>query len=609
MMNFEKIKLIIWDLDDTLWEGTLSEGDINFPQKHAVLLKMLMDCGIINSICSKNDYEKTIDCLKKLGIEECFVFMSIDWTSKGQRISTMLKDMGLRADNVLFIDDNITNLQDALFREKNLMVSSPDIIPQLEDYVKSLPKNDPDHKRLKQYRMLESKRELKKSFGKDNEAFLYSTNTRVEIHKDCISQADRIHELILRTNQLNFTKIRCTKEELILLLNDSRVDSAYIKASDKFGDYGIVGFYAIKEGVLLHFLFSCRTIGQGVEQYVYSLIGWPELNIVGDVVSHLERIPAPKWINQNNRTDTINKKKIKGKVLLKGPCDISGMLNFLDSDSIISELTHIGKTRHNYIEHHNHSVNFLQFNGMLDEEKQDWLALPMNDEDMFDTALFDRDLNVVFLSSVLEPALGIYKNRITGRMFAYGGLWDKPLTDKKYWDAYVNNEVFTGDNKYTYDFLERFSAKYEFVGRQSPTEYVENLRKLLQVLPSHTFLCILLGSEIPHLENKHSFLVERHIINKQYNDAIKHLASSEPRVGVIDFTAFVKDQSDYADRITHFSRRVYFEAAIEANRIIEEKTGRNYMKSRFLLFFETLFKTTKTYMYSVVKKIMNCCSR
>ena len=60
-------------------------------------------------------------------------------------------------------------------------------------------------KRLAQYRILEQKREAKNK-ASDNLQFLYSTNTQVSIHKDCLNQLDRIAELVMRTNQLNFTK-------------------------------------------------------------------------------------------------------------------------------------------------------------------------------------------------------------------------------------------------------------------------------------------------------------------------------------------------------------------------------------------------------------------
>ncbi len=53
MYDFEKIKLIVWDLDDTFWSGTLSEGDVVVPEQNINLIRRLTDIGIVNSICSK----------------------------------------------------------------------------------------------------------------------------------------------------------------------------------------------------------------------------------------------------------------------------------------------------------------------------------------------------------------------------------------------------------------------------------------------------------------------------------------------------------------------------------------------------------------------------
>ena len=99
MIDYSKIKLVIWDLDDTFWKGTLSEGPIVSIAENIQLVRDLTDRGIVNSICSKNDYKPTVQKLKELEVDDLFVFKSIDWTPKGQRISKLIKDMGLRPVN------------------------------------------------------------------------------------------------------------------------------------------------------------------------------------------------------------------------------------------------------------------------------------------------------------------------------------------------------------------------------------------------------------------------------------------------------------------------------------------------------------------------------
>ena len=59
----EKIKLVIWDLDDTFWAGTLSEGGGDAIEANIACLRTLVDRGIMNSISSKNDFDKAMKYL------------------------------------------------------------------------------------------------------------------------------------------------------------------------------------------------------------------------------------------------------------------------------------------------------------------------------------------------------------------------------------------------------------------------------------------------------------------------------------------------------------------------------------------------------------------
>ena len=178
MIDIKTIKLIIWDLDDTFWMGTLSEGGATTIAENIRLVRDTTDAGIINSICSKNEPDPTIAHLKNLGIWEYFVFASINWDNKGARLVHMIDSMALRPQNVLFIDDNVHNLQEAKHFLPEIQIAEPDVIAELIAQVALLPKKDIAHKRLKQYKVLEEKAEAAKSFD-SNEAFLYSSNIRV----------------------------------------------------------------------------------------------------------------------------------------------------------------------------------------------------------------------------------------------------------------------------------------------------------------------------------------------------------------------------------------------------------------------------------------------
>ena len=68
------VKCLVWDLDDTLWNGTLLEGDHVFiadEVRHTV--EVLDSRGILQSIASKNDHDLAWSRLSELGVAEYFI--------------------------------------------------------------------------------------------------------------------------------------------------------------------------------------------------------------------------------------------------------------------------------------------------------------------------------------------------------------------------------------------------------------------------------------------------------------------------------------------------------------------------------------------------------
>lgn len=588
-IGFSNIKLIIWDLDDTFWRGTLSEGPVSPIQENISLLHILTDHGVVNSICSKNDYEQTVAKLEELKVNDLFVFKSIDWTPKGQRISKLIKDMGLRPVNCLFLDDNIVNLNEAKFYEKDLMIAEPSIIPELIAYYDNLPANDVNHKRLKNYQVLEQK-QLAKEHASDNMEFLYSSDTRVEIKHDCLAHLDRIYELVNRTNQLNYTKLRSSKEEIEQICQDESIDTGYVEVSDKFGKYGIVGFYAVQNHKCLHFLFSCRTIGQGVEQYVYATLNHPQLEVVGDVVNPVTKDPVPQWINQGIQNHTfVDKEKSHKKVILKGGCDLKTMSEYLQTDNILEEFTYISPKKHNLIENQNHSTNYLQWPFLNSEDRKQILEeCVFADEAMFNTAIYDKDVAIAFVSTLSEANLGIYRRKRDGFCIAFGEAC-YPLTDPRNWDLYIAKKIFDAHNSFTAEWLKSFSDKYDFIGTLTPEEIIQHAKELLSKVPSTTKVCFILGSETPFDKNTQENYNDRHLINREINDLFRTLSKENERVLLIDVNDYIRGQEDFTNNINHFHRRVYYEIATKANQYIETSTGvRLKQKSLFYLLRKDL---------------------
>ena len=570
MISISTIKLIVWDLDETFWFGTLSEGGISAPENHIRLIRDLTDCGIINSICSKNDFEQAKRRLQELGIWDLFVFPSINWESKGPQLKDKLDKMALRPVNVLFLDDNLSNLGEAKHYLPEIQTGGPELIPELIRQVGALEKKDLKHKRLAQYKILETKDQVSKSFS-SSEDFLYDSHIQVKVHTDCPNQIGRIHELLLRSNQLNYTKKRISIEELETILTNPEYDCGYVTVKDRYGDYGVVGFYAVKDNRLEHFLFSCRTMGQKIEQWVYAQLGFPELEVVGEVRTQLNRTECPGWINQPEPSVTdsaqSDEKVLSCRILMKGPCDLSHSLVYIKgSDQIDTEFTYVSNAEGQIIDAHNHSVHIEGLHTYTEQDKEEIVRDCMFvDPDMLSGTFFTKKYDLIVLSTLIESTYQIYRKKGTDLRVVFGGL---DLTDPEQWDSYVDGRTYAGGNRFTKEFLRSFSDKYECLGLTTPEMYVSFLQKCLDWLPEETSLCLILGAT--KVFDGQEDVKERH---RLLNTAVKAFAQDHPRIKYVEIDDCINDPSDFAGEINHYSSKVYFEIAQRIIGVIQSVTG------------------------------------
>ena len=599
MIKLDSVKLVIWDLDDTFWSGTLSEGGASLPLENAELIKDLTDCGIINSICSKNEYEPTKQHLQDLGVWDLFVFPSINWDSKGPQLKDKLDKMALRPVNVLFLDDNPSNLGEAKHFLPDIQTGGPELIPELIRQVAAMEKKDPTHKRLKQYKILEEKDTASQSYA-SNEDFLYDSHIQVEVHHDCMNQIKRIHELLLRSNQLNYTKNRISFEELESILSNPEYECGHVTVKDRFGDYGLVGFYAKKDNRLEHFLFSCRTMGQRIEQWVYAQLDFPELEVVGEVRTQLNKTECPGWINQKDvklnedagQTDAT----LFCRILMKGPCDMSHSLVYIKgSDQIDTEFTYVSNVNGQIIDAHNHSVHIEGLHTYSDQDKEtiakDCIFV---DPAMLSGTFFTGKYDLIILSTLIESTYQIYQKKGTDIRVVFGGL---DLTDPESWSHYINRTTYTGGNVFTEDYLRSFSEKYECLGLTTPEMYSSFLQKCLDWLPKETTLCLVLGATRGF--DGQDDVKQRHL---GINEAVKSLAQNHPRIKFIEIDDCIKGPSDFEGEINHFSSRVYYEIAQRLIAVIQSVTGKKMdsYSSKMVLMDSLTLKVRK-----VLKKALS----
>ncbi|MBV9571349.1 MAG: hypothetical protein JO056_08920 [Alphaproteobacteria bacterium] len=356
-MIANRVKLVIWDLDDTFWEGSLEEGGITAVPANIETVRQLALRGIISSICSKNDFERSKAKLVELDIWDHFVFPIISFDPKGWAVAEMIAGAGLRAENVLFIDDNTLNLEEVKFFNPGIMAAHPaDVLHVLLAHPHLAGKPDPELSRLNQYRFLQRKVEERETTALSNEEFLRASNIRITFDYDVAGNFDRVVELINRTNQLNYTKKRLeTPEELDEFrqqLERFGYHAGCIRAADKYGDYGLIGFFLLRRRShikrLVHFVFSCRTMHMGIEQYVYEKLGRPDIDISPPVSYSPDTHSRIDWIGDGDGESGWDSGVGSQKLLLLGGCDLLQLTAYCSTNRVEFVNRNEGKFRIRY---------------------------------------------------------------------------------------------------------------------------------------------------------------------------------------------------------------------------------------------------------------------
>ena len=422
------VKIVIWDLDETFWDGTLSEGEVQRIETNIKIVQELVDRGIMCSIVSKNNFEDVKAQLEKWNIWDLFIFPHISWMPKGEQVKHLLEDCSLRADNALFIDDNISNIKEVEFYNPHIMTSLPKILTEDFLNIEQLKgKNDKDHSRLKQYKVLEL-RNIDGAKFSSNEEFLRASSITVSLLTECTLYLDRIEELIQRTNQLNYTKNRIDKDEIERIINDTSFSCACVSISDKYGEYGIVGFYALKNDKLEHFVFSCRTIGFGVENYLYKKLGYPDISVIGDVSTELSKEYAERidWIKESSdKLDEVSINKNKPSFLMIAGCDLDQACAYIESEyEIRKEFTTVIDGREIRTSDTSQILNAID---LSTEEKNELCKnLPFFEKGIsFNSEIFSGRFKTIVISVVDDYIRGIWKHKIKGYYIGYGGYYDQ----------------------------------------------------------------------------------------------------------------------------------------------------------------------------------------
>ena len=113
----DQVKIVIVDLDDTMWRGVIAEDGpdrpgllAGWPMGFAEALMYLKKRGVLLAIVSKNDEERIRSLWpdifqSRLQLDD-FASIKINWEPKADNVERVLKEVNLLPRNAVFIDDN-----------------------------------------------------------------------------------------------------------------------------------------------------------------------------------------------------------------------------------------------------------------------------------------------------------------------------------------------------------------------------------------------------------------------------------------------------------------------------------------------------------------------
>lgn len=266
-----KVKCVVWDLDNTIWNGTLSEnGNVVLKEGIEDIIETLDNRGILQSIASKNHDDQAMDKLKAFNLDQYFLYPQINWNSKSSSMKKIADALNISIHALAFIDDQPFEREEVRFNYPHIVcIDALDVGSILE-----LPELNPefvteDSKVRRFMYLAEIERNAQEeTFIGTQEAFLKSLEMVLTISPLKSEDLKRAEELTVRTNQLNTTGYTYSYEELDALRKLESHKLLIASLSDKYGSYGKIGLILMEchpdKWVLKLFLMSCRVISRGI---------------------------------------------------------------------------------------------------------------------------------------------------------------------------------------------------------------------------------------------------------------------------------------------------------------------------------------------------------
>src|SRR5947199_1101457 len=267
----QSIKCVVWDLDNTVWDGILLEDREVTLRPHVVhLLKALDERGILHSIASRNDHDVVMAKLVEFGIADYFLYPQINWNSKASSVGQIAQDLNIGLDAIAFVDDQPFEREEVAFTHRQVLCLDSALLDDLLDRPEFNPRFITEDSRLRR-RMYQADIERNREeadYTGPKEEFLATLGMIFTIAPCREEDLKRAEELTVRTHQLNTTGYTYSYEELDALRRSPRHELLIASLEDRHGAYGRIGLALIEkdEGIwtVKLLLMSCRVMSKGV---------------------------------------------------------------------------------------------------------------------------------------------------------------------------------------------------------------------------------------------------------------------------------------------------------------------------------------------------------
>ncbi|URZ01271.1 HAD-IIIC family phosphatase [Clostridium felsineum] len=270
-MDEIKVKCVVWDLDNTIWDGVLAETDNVVLKEEVVdIIKELDRRGILQSISSKNDYDVAMKKLKELNIDQYFLYPQIHWNSKADSVEKIATSFNFGIDTFAFVDDQIFEREEVKFTHPEVLCIDTAEISNILNMPPFMPRfvtDDSKNRRLLYMNDIR-RNKIEEEFTGAKEEFLKTLGMKFTISRAKTNDLKRVEELTVRTHQLNSTGTIYSFEELQDMIESDKYEVLVAQLDDKYGSYGKIGICVLEKDLdLWHIkilLMSCRVMSKGV---------------------------------------------------------------------------------------------------------------------------------------------------------------------------------------------------------------------------------------------------------------------------------------------------------------------------------------------------------